>query len=100
MYMLLAMILLIPTEWSHDVLQMGNLVLGKLRLGACGAFGRPAYYPRTSRIIGGSFIFLVLETQRNALPAVNLRKYTVRNNNPIIAEGKTPYKNETGTKVY
>ena len=38
----------IPTEWSHDVLQMGNLVPGKLRLGACGAFGRPAYYPRTS----------------------------------------------------
>ena len=33
----------IPTKWSHDV-----LVPGKLRLGACGAFGRPAYYPRTS----------------------------------------------------
>ena len=73
----------IPTEWSHDVVQMGNHVPGKLRLGACVAFGRPAYYPRTSRIIGGSFILLVLDTQRNALLAVNLRKYTARNNNPI-----------------
>lgn len=71
---------------------------GKLQLGACVLFGRPAYYPRTSRIIGGSFIFLVLETQRNALPAVNLRKYTVRNNNPIIAEGKTPTRMRLGQK--
>ena len=67
----------IPTEWSHDVLQMGNLVPRKLRLGAYGAFGRPAYYRRTSydryRIIGGSFILLV-----HAFLVENLKKYTVR----------------------
>ena len=44
----------IPTEWSHD---------GELQL-----------------VIARLFILLVLESQRNALPAVNLRKYTARNN--------------------